>query len=104
MKKKDAKGPAEDSYGPDSSCKDSFRYRLVEENGRHRFRSVRFVGADGCASEELAAIVEALEGRWLDEVDIDSLKRIRCGEGRCGDCSTEAAKMISAIQEVLLPE
>jgi len=99
-----AKGIAEEDYGPDSSCKDSFRYRLVEENGRHRFRSVRFVGTDGCASEELATIVEALEGKWLDEVDVDSLQRIQCGDGRCRGCSGEAAKMISAIREVLLPK
>jgi len=104
MNAKDARGSAEASYGPDSSCKDSFRYRLVEENGRHRFRSVRFVGANGCASEELAAIVEAIEGKWLDEVDLDSLKSMRCEGGRCGGCSGEAAKMISAIREVLLPK
>jgi len=103
MKTMDAGPLREEDYGLESSCKDSFRYRLVEENGRHRFRSVRFVGANGCAPKDLAAIIEALEGKWLDEVDVDSLKRVRCGSGRCGGCSRVVAKMISDIREVLLP-
>jgi len=97
-------GTAERGYSPKASCKDSFRYRLVGENGRHRFVSVRFVGADGCASDDLAEIVAAIEGRWLDEVDVEALRRMECRGERCRGCPQEAAEMISAIREVLLPQ
>lgn len=97
-------GTAEREYSPEASCKDSFRYRLVEENGRHRFVSVRFVGMEGCPTNDLVEIVAALEGKWLDEVDVETLGRMDCKGGRCRGCPQEAAKMINAIREVLLPE
>ncbi len=98
------KGTTERGYSPKASCKDSFRFRLVGKNGRHRFASVRFVGAEGCASDDLAAIAAAIEGRWLDEVDVEALGRMECRGERCRGCPQEAAEVISAIREVLLPE
>jgi hypothetical protein len=97
-------GTAERDYSPKASCRDSFRFRLVGENGRHRFASVRFVGAEGCASDDLAEIVAAIEGKWLDEVDVEALGRMECRGERCRGCPREAARMISAIREVLLPQ
>ncbi len=41
-------GTVERDYVPEASCKDSFRYHLMGENGRYRFVSVRFVGLEGC--------------------------------------------------------
>ena len=97
-------GTVERDYVPEASCKDSFRYHLMGENGRYRFVSVRFVGLEGCPSNDLSEIVAALEGKWLDEVDVEALKRMECGGGRSCGCPQEAARMISDIREVLLQE
>ena len=97
-------GAAERGYSPEASCKDSFRYRLVGENGRHRFVSVRFVGAEGCPSDDLEEIAMMLKGKWLDEVDVEALKRMECRGGRCCGCPQEVAKMVADIQQILLPE
>ena len=71
-------GTTERGYSPEASCKDSFRYRLVGENGRHRFVSVRFVGEEGCHSDDLEEIAMMLKGKWLDEVDVEALKGMAC--------------------------
>ena len=48
------------------------------ENGRHRFASVRFVGEEGCHSDDLEEIAMMLKGKWLDEVDVEALKGMAC--------------------------
>ena len=97
-------GTTERGYSPEASCKDSFRYRLVGENGRHRFVSVRFVGEEGCHSDDLEEIAMMLKGKWLDEVDVEALKRMECMDGRSCGCPQEVAKMVADIQRILLPE
>ena len=95
---------AERDYRPEVSCKDSFRYRLVGENGRHRFVSVKFVGSEGCPSDDLEEIAMMLKGKWLDEVDVEALRKMECrGRRSCG-CPQEVAKMVADIQQILLPE
>jgi len=66
--------------------------------------SVKFVGAKGCESERLARICSELEGKWLDEVDLDALREMGRRDDRCCGCPEEAARKIGAIREVLLPE
>ena len=84
------------------SCKDSFRYRLVKDNGRHRMSSVRFVGSKGCASDDLAEIVSMLEGKWLDQIDTNALETIECRDGRCVGCPQEVAREIRDLQDTFL--
>jgi len=91
----------EKEYCPEQSCKDSFRYRLVGENGRYRFVSVKFVGADGCAENELHELAAVLEGKWLDEVNVDVLADMPCKGGRACGCPQEVARMVAEIREAL---
>jgi hypothetical protein len=91
----------EDAYCPTTSCKDSFRYRLVGENGRYRFVSVKFVGAEGCAAEELHGLAAMLQGKWLDEVDVEALAGMPCRGGRDCGCPQEVARMVAEIRETL---
>ena len=90
------------AYGPEMSCKDSFRYRLVGENGRYRFVSVKFVGTAGCPADDLEEVAAMLRGKWLDEIDIEALSHMACRDGREGGCPQEVAKMVADIQQALL--
>ena len=84
------------------SCKDLFRYKLAGDNGHYRFESVKFVGENGCSSPELARMAAMLEGKWLDEIDVDAITRLECRQGRALGCPREIAKMVLEIREVLL--
>ena len=90
------------AYKPQQSCKDSFRYRLEGQNGRYRFVSVRFVGAEGCRSDELEEVAAMLRGKWLDEVDVEALSRMACRGGRSCGCPQEVVKMVVEIKQMLL--
>lgn len=97
-------GRLEGNYSPVESCKDSFKYRLVQEGGRFRFESVRFEGIKGCPAGDLADMVAMIEGQYLEEVDVASLNKMRCrGNKGCG-CPQEVARMVLDIQEILLAE
>ena len=91
----------EKEYSPETSCKDAFRYRLVGENGRYRFVTVKFVGEAGCADDELRELAAMLEGKWLDEVNVDALTRMPCRSGRACGCPQEVARMVTEIREAL---
>jgi hypothetical protein len=95
---------AQGEYDPESSCKDAFRYRLVGENGRHRFVSVRFVGEKGCPAGDLEEIAAMLEGKWLDEVDLAALKKMQCRGGRSRGCPQEVARMVEDVRRIVLPQ
>ena len=96
-------GLRERDHSPEASCRDAFRYRLVGADGRHRFVSVRFVGAEGCAPDELEEIAGMLRGKWLHEVDVEALRRMECRGGRSCGCPREVAKMVAEIRQILLP-
>lgn len=86
------------------SCGDTLRFRLVGANGRHHFKSVWFRGANGHRPDDLAEIVQMLEGRWLDEIDTEALKSVQCRSHHSRDCLQEVAEIVADMQEMLLPE
>ena len=99
-----ADGSVEGDYTPLESCKDSFKYRLVQEGGRFRFESVRFEGDQGCLAEDLTDMTEMVDGRYLDEVDVASLKNMKCKGNRICGCPQEVAKMVLEVRDILLTE
>lgn len=99
LRKKDNR--VEGSFSPEDSCKDSFKYRLVQEDGRYRFTSVKVEGAPGCQTGALERIVKELEGRYLDEIDLARIESLSCEHAR--GCPREIAQMIREIKELLLP-
>lgn len=85
------------------SCKDSFRYKLVNENGRYRFESVHFIGGDGCDNAHLTSLVSLIEGKWLDELDLDATRMQECRQGRAAGGPDEVARIITEVK-ALLPD
>ena len=86
------------------SCRDALRFRLEGEDGRHRFESVWFRGANGRCPDDLAEIAQMLEGRWLDEIDIETLKSMQSQSNLSRRCLHEVAEVVADIQEMLLEE
>ena len=56
----------EGDFRPVGACKDSFKYRLVQEKGRYRFESVRSEGIKGCPAGDLAD-TQCEPGGWSRE-------------------------------------
>jgi hypothetical protein len=82
------------------SCKDGFRYRVVEDGGRFRFDSVKAVDGIPCESGALERLLGLLEGAWLDEVDPAEVEALDCG--RDGGCSRALAELVGELKEVLV--
>ena len=82
------------------SCKDSFRYRVVEESGRYRFDSVYAVGDVPCAGDVLEGLLALINGAWLDEIDPAQIEALSCG--RDGGCSRALAELVGELKEVLM--
>jgi hypothetical protein len=83
-----------------NACQDGFKYRLVEENGRYRFESIKVTQGIPCAGTTLAALVDKISGAWLDEIDPDELRNIECAKG--SSCPKTLAAMVADLQELLL--
>jgi hypothetical protein len=82
------------------SCKDSFRYKVVEDGGRYRFASVRAVSGTPCEGEVLAGLLAYLDGAWLDEVSPEQIEGFVCRHD--GGCSRALAEMVRELKQLLL--
>jgi hypothetical protein len=83
-----------------TSCQDGFKYRLVQEGDRYRFDSVTMERVVDCQGGSLAEIIEDLEGKFLDEVDLGHLEGLAC-KNAVG-CPREIAQMVRDIRELLV--
>lgn len=89
---------ADFSRSGSGTCKDSFRFKLVERAGRFYFEDVRIEGTAGCRGHA-ETLVSFIEGRALDEIPLDRLERIECD--KLSSCPREVAGMIREIQELV---
>lgn len=84
---------------PDS-CQDSLRYHLIEDDGRYKFESVRIEAPNDCRSSSLSSLINYLEGRFLDEVDLSVVNNSSCA--RNSGCPAEFTKVIKDLRLILL--
>jgi len=85
----------------DSSCAEAVRFKLVDEAGRLRFHSVGPTGAGTCPPGAIDRLVSALDGAWLDEVDLDSLASIECAAGKA--CHSSIAELLRELRDLSTP-
>ena len=80
------------------TCKDNFRFKLVERDGRFYFTDVSIEGTAGCRGHA-ETLVSFLEGHALDEVPLDRLEKVQCDKP--SSCPREVAGMIREIRELI---
>lgn len=89
---------ADFSRSGSDTCKDNFRFKLVERAGRFYFEDVRIGGAAGCRGHA-ETLMSFIEGRALDEIPLDRLDRIECDKP--SSCPREVAGMIREIRDLI---
>lgn len=98
VERNDGSVRADFSRAGDNTCKDAFRFRLVERAGRFYFEDVRIEGPAGCRGHA-ETLVSFIKGRALDEIPLERLERIECDKP--SSCPREVAGMIREIQELV---
>jgi len=84
-----------------SGCMDRIRYRVVSKNGRFIFKTIEIIGDDSCSGDFAKALKEKVEGRSIDEIDLDELESHECARGSEKSCQQALADVIRDLKDIL---
>ena len=82
-------------------CKDRIRYKLVPRGGRYFFDKVVISDAEACGSGLSHFLKQRVEGRFLDEIDLQELEEFYCRGGGAKSCYQAMADILRDLKEAL---